>query len=391
MKTGTNMETEKHNVETSNDNYNPAKTIPDKHIVHGMNQESIMTTRTDQEISPISELYNLYVPEETLSSSEESANNPASTARESINPYALSNDDEDNMAKLVNKITNSITKQKQDLAKWKKDSCTMDHIQIPENRNENNNNMDNPINNPHNNTIQNNDSTIHTMQPNIENIIQWNINGFYARIDDIKLLIEERDPTVLCFQETRLNKKDKAKISGFRGFLNSGETRQRGTAIFVKRDTTATEINLSTGLNAVAVRVGFKKHVTICSLYIAPNESVTKEDLSDLTDQLPIPFVITGDINAHNPIWGSRYRDRMGNNFEQYVDEKGLVILNTEEMTHYSIAYGTLTAIDLTVASADLAFELGWHVASELHNSDHYSPLPYSHHNGIESIHTLLE
>jgi hypothetical protein len=142
-----------------------------------MNQESIMTTRTDQEISSISDLYNLYVPEEPLNSSEESANNPASTIEK-----AESSDDEDNMVKLVNKITNSITKQKQDLAKWKKDSCTMDHIQIPENRNENNNNMDNLINNPHNNTIQNNDnitpnindyiiSTIHTMQPNIENII----------------------------------------------------------------------------------------------------------------------------------------------------------------------------------------------------------------------------
>jgi hypothetical protein len=49
-----------------------------------------------------------------------------------------------------------------------------------------------------------------------------------------------------------------------------------------------------------------------------------------------------------------------------------MVILNTGEMTHYSIAYGTLSGIDLTVATAELALELGWHVVDDLHNSDHY-------------------
>jgi hypothetical protein len=41
-------------------------------------------------------------------------------------------------------------------------------------------------------------------------------------------------------------------------------------------------------------------------------------------------------------------------------------------MTRYSFAYGTLSAIDLTVATTELALELGWHVVDDLHNSDHY-------------------
>jgi Endonuclease-reverse transcriptase len=47
-----------------------------------------------------------------------------------------------------------------------------------------------------------------------------------------------------------------------------------------------------------------------------------------------MPFIITGDVNAHNPIWGSRRRNFMGKIFEQFVNQKGLVILNTGEMTH---------------------------------------------------------
>jgi hypothetical protein len=76
----------------------------------------------------------------------------------------------------------------------------------------------------------------------------------------------------------------------------------------------------------------------------------------------------------------------MGKLFEHFVNEKGIVILNTGEMTHYSIAYGTLSAIDLTVASAELAFELGWHVVNDLHNSDHYPTL-----TSVESIFAYAE
>jgi hypothetical protein len=60
--------------------------------------------------------------------------------------------------------------------------------------------------------------------------------------------------------------------------------------------------------------------------------------------------------------------------FEKFVEEKGLVILNTGKMFHYSFASGTLTAIDLTVTTAELALELRWHVVNDLHNND-YNPI----------------
>jgi hypothetical protein len=49
-----------------------------------------------------------------------------------------------------------------------------------------------------------------------------------------------------------------------------------------------------------------------------------------------------------------------------------MVILNTGEMMHSILAYLTLSAIGLTVATAELALELGWHVVDDLYNSDHY-------------------
>jgi exonuclease III len=207
-----------------------------------------------------------------------------------------------------------------------------------------------------------------------EKVIQWNLNGFYQRLDDIKLLIEELDPTVLCLQETRLAKKDKAKLAGYRLFRRSLDVRNRGVAIFVKSDTKSQWIDLQTDIQAIAVRVGFDQPITICSVYIAPNEPVTQVQIGNLADQLPRPYIITGDLNARNEIWDANVttNNRMGTIFEEIVNDKGLVILNTGEMTHYSMAYNSLSAIDITVCTPDLANELGWHVVSDLHNSDHY-------------------
>jgi len=238
---------------------------------------------------------------------------------------------------------------------------------IPQNNDQQQNNIQQP---PQNNNIRLQQQQ--QQQPETEKIIQWNINGFYSRLDDIKLLVEEQDPTVLCLQETRLSRNDRGKLTGYKGFFHNGPRRQQGTAIFVKHDTLATRIPLISHINAVAARVGLSKKISICSLYISPLDDVPLEDLNDLMRQLPPPFIITGDFNAHNTTWGCSRIDRRGRTIERFVEENGLVILNTGEMTRFDIRHGTSSAIDLTVASAELAVELGWYVINELHNSDHY-------------------
>lgn len=40
------------------------------------------------------------------------------------------------------------------------------------------------------------------MQISPESIIQWNLNGYYNNIDEIKLIINLHQPIALCLQET---------------------------------------------------------------------------------------------------------------------------------------------------------------------------------------------
>jgi hypothetical protein len=52
----------------------------------------------------------------------------------------------------------------------------------------------------------------------------------------------------------------------------------------VKRDTAAERIDIYTKLNAVTVKIGFDKPITISSLYMDAYQRVTKEQLIGLAD-----------------------------------------------------------------------------------------------------------
>jgi len=46
------------------------------------------------------------------------------------------------------------------------------------------------------------------MQSLTNNIIQWNLNGLYRNLDDIKLIINLHKPIALCLQEINLKSND---------------------------------------------------------------------------------------------------------------------------------------------------------------------------------------
>ena len=69
----------------------------------------------------------------------------------------------------------------------------------------------------------------------------------------------------------------------------------------VKSSVPHSQFDLNTNLQAVAVHVILsKKKVTICSIYLPPSDTLSKNSLLNLTDQLPHPFILVGDFNGHS-------------------------------------------------------------------------------------------
>ena len=51
------------------------------------------------------------------------------------------------------------------------------------------------------------------------------------------------------------------------------------------------------------------RRLIVCNVYLPPSLDVNFSDLEHLIEQLPLAFVLVGDLNAHSPLWGDVRQD----------------------------------------------------------------------------------
>ena len=211
-------------------------------------------------------------------------------------------------------------------------------------------------------------------------LIQWNLNGLKHHLCELKQVMSENDPYCICIQETHLREQDKIHIRGYnmhRVDDEPGERRAKGgVAILIKENISTTPVQLRTHLQAVALQVFYKVKFTICNIYL-PNRHWRPDDLRNIISQLPKPYIVVGDFNSHNPLWGSTDLDVGGRNIEEIIEEFELVLLNTGEGTYLNSRTNSFSALDLAFCSANLATNFYWCVMKDQLYTDHY-PLSIS-------------
>ena len=170
-----------------------------------------------------------------------------------------------------------------------------------------------------------------------DNLIQWNCRGLKANYNEIFRLIKDFTPSVICLQETLLKKTDSISFKGYSTFnyiFNNNDRAAGGASVVVSNRVPHSQINLNTPLQAVAVRATLHKTVTICSVYLPPNVAIQYEDLNNLIKQLPEPFVLLGDLNGHNPLWGCSDINNRGKCIEDCLIKNDLCLFNDKSSTY---------------------------------------------------------
>ncbi|KAF0763014.1 Endo/exonuclease/phosphatase domain-containing protein [Aphis craccivora] len=100
--------------------------------------------------------------------------------------------------------------------------------------------------------------------------------------------------------------------------------------------------------------------------------SLTKEvNIENIIHQLQQPFIIVGDFNSHNPIWGSHKTDTRGKIIEELLTQDNLVSLNTGQPTRINPSDGKFFTIDLSISNTSLVHNLEWKVLPDIFSSDH--------------------
>lgn len=140
-------------------------------------------------------------------------------------------------------------------------------------------------------------------------MIHWNCRGLLNNLGDVKEILHDFSPVALCLQETNLGDRYQNILKGFTVVRRDRTQASRlsgGVAVVVKGGIAVREIHINSHIEAAAVTILAHKTITVCSLYIPPHTQFTVSDLELILHQLPEPFVIAGDFNAHNTLWGSK-------------------------------------------------------------------------------------
>lgn len=202
------------------------------------------------------------------------------------------------------------------------------------------------------------------------------MNSFYKKLDELKILISDISPDIICLQETNFTDLNAAKLPYFNEyskFKTSGLRASGGVTIYISSLYPSKQIFISTHLEAIAASVKLNDiEVNLCNIYLPNQHTFSEKDLENIIKQLPTPFIITGDFNSHNIIWGSQNTDNRVKVTEKILENENLVLLNSMEPTRINPINGNLSNIDLTFSNASLAQRLDWSVSNNITSSDHF-------------------
>ncbi|GFT76738.1 putative RNA-directed DNA polymerase from transposon X-element [Trichonephila clavipes] len=124
-----------------------------------------------------------------------------------------------------------------------------------------------------------------------------------------------------------------------------------GVCLFTSHLYPSNVVTLHTSLQAVAVRIHIHSLVTVCCVYLPPNNVVPQVDLNQLVSQLPAPFILLGDFNGHSPLWGHDDTNSRGRQIEQLISDHCLCLLNHDEKTYFYASTRTFHSLDLAICS----------------------------------------
>ena len=207
-------------------------------------------------------------------------------------------------------------------------------------------------------------------------ILQWNCRGIKANYQDLQTIIRWRNVLVVSLQETKLAPAMPCAIKGysvFRKDIDSQTIAHGGVLLAVHHSLSARPLLLRSPLQAVAARVHLHhRELTVCSLYLPPGVALPVAELRQLLLELPAPVLVMGDFNAHSTAWGCGHTGSRGRILESFIDDESLCILNTGQRTHFTMPSGQTSALDLSLASPQLAQLFTWSVHDDPLGSDHF-------------------
>src|SRR6201995_5719006 len=205
-------------------------------------------------------------------------------------------------------------------------------------------------------------------------IMQWNCRGLAIRKPELQNFLNNTKtlPDVICVEETFLKPTNNFFLHGYEIVRQDRVTQQGGgLATLIRSGIKYNNIDIKFNkIEAVAVELHLKQNtITVINVYDPPDRLVDMDDYRQLFG-IGGRVIVTGDFNAHHPLWKSEQTDRRGECIEVMLDSYDFALLNTGQPTHQNNNGGT-SVLDLSFTCSSLSSKCEWSVDNNTLGSDH--------------------
>lgn len=199
-----------------------------------------------------------------------------------------------------------------------------------------------------------------------------NIRGLTNKRHDILNFLTNEQIDILGCAETFLKPEEVSNFKNFNIFRLDRVNRQGGgLAFLVRRDLTAKVIYAYNDPWEVQILILRVREMDITLIYNPPNNIIEKETLENLQNNMGPSFIIIGDFNSHNALWGSEHNSRNSEEIVEFALNHNWNILNDGSITRIGTNNQRSATIDLAFCSNDLALITLFNMTNENFGSDH--------------------
>ena len=209
-------------------------------------------------------------------------------------------------------------------------------------------------------------------------IYELNCNSIYKKLGEIKQVLYEDKPDIVCFSETWIKQRYTPKFNNYLAEWKHREGRGGGgLGILIHNSLQYQVIHIpeyadgALEVQAVKIYMGDQNSITILNIY-NPVKNITYAELRYYIQQLEGKFLIIGDLNAHTTLLQSNAtRNVTGRNLEKILEEEEVVLINKiDTYTYFDRRTGNPSCLDLCLSSPNLAIQTTINPLCEV-GSDH--------------------